>query len=105
MQSRHERVCAKNQQITKKRPVFDTAKKRMEGTDLQAFHASRPHLKTRKPSTAEIVSSTLTIIATVVHVQSPDAHSLIMYIHVCVVLCTDIHVPSSPSLGNQGSER
>ena len=56
LQARHERVCAKNQQTRNKRPVFDTSKKRMEGTDLQAFFARRPDLKTKKPSTAEIVS-------------------------------------------------
>lgn len=55
-QSRHERVCAKNQQMSKKRPVFDTSKKRMEGTDLESFLASRPYLKSKKPSTAELVS-------------------------------------------------
>ena len=59
-QSRHERVCAKNQKMGKKRPVFDTSKKRMEGTDLQSFLASRPHLKSNKPSTAEIVSFVVT---------------------------------------------
>lgn len=56
-QARHERVCAKNQQQSKKRPVFDTAKKRMAGTDLESFLASRPYLKSKKPSTAELVSS------------------------------------------------
>lgn len=49
-------MCVKNQQLSKKRPVFDTSKKRMEGTDLESFLASRPYLKSKKPSTAELVS-------------------------------------------------
>ena len=52
-QARHERVCT--QQVSKKRPVFNTSKKRIEGTEMQAFFASRPYLKTKKPSTAEMV--------------------------------------------------
>ena len=56
VQTRHERVCSKSQKLAHKRPVFDASKKRIEGTDLQSFLASRPYLNTKKPSTAEIVS-------------------------------------------------
>ena len=64
VQTRHERVCSKNQKLANKRPVFNTSKKRIEGTDLQSFLASRPYLNTKKPSTAEIVSE-LTALCTI----------------------------------------
>ena len=55
MQARHEKICAKN--TTKRRPVFESSKQRILGTDIQKYIESLPPSKRGRPSTSEQVHS------------------------------------------------
>ena len=56
-QARHAKVCVKN--TAKKRPVFDSQKHRILGTDMQKYRDSLPPSKRGRPSTSEKVSAML----------------------------------------------
>lgn len=52
-QARHAKICAKN--TAKKRPVFDSQKHRILGTDMQKYKDGLPPSKRGRPSTSEKV--------------------------------------------------